>query len=97
MNRIGSPAVRNETPACSPDRYPDDQSRAEIACTCSVFVGLATSTTKVGRLSFSEPNPYDVKLDEEPPALPGEHRGKDFERPSLGVREPHARKTDPRA
>ncbi len=31
-----------------------------MACTCSVFEGLATITTKVGRLSLSEPKPYDV-------------------------------------
>jgi hypothetical protein len=57
MNRIGSPLERNETPACSPERKPDDHSRAEIAWSCSVLLGRATSTTNVGRLSFSEPRP----------------------------------------
>src|SRR5439155_10940526 len=61
MNRIGSPLLRKETPACSPGRYPDDQRRAEMACTCSVLVDLATSTTKVGRLWFSEPSPYETQ------------------------------------
>ena len=52
--------MRKLTPACSPGRKPLDHSRAEIACTCSVFVGRATITTNVGRSSFSEPRPYDA-------------------------------------
>src|SRR4029078_11344994 len=60
MYRIGSPAVRSLTPACVPGRKPLDHSRAEIACTCSVFELLATITTNVGRFSLSEPRPYEV-------------------------------------
>lgn len=60
MYRIGSPAERNETAACSPGRYPDCHNRAEMACTCSVLLGLATITTKVGRFWFSAPKPYDI-------------------------------------
>src|SRR4029079_19666603 len=32
----------------------------EIACTCSVFVLFATITTNVGRLSLSDPRPYEA-------------------------------------
>ena len=39
-----------------------------MACTCSVFVGLATSTTNVGRFSFSEPRPYETHEPEARPA-----------------------------
>src|SRR3954465_9499069 len=60
MNRIGSPWLRNETPACSPGRKPDDHSRPEIACSCSRFDGVATSTTKVGRFWLRLPSPYDA-------------------------------------
>ena len=35
----------------------NEHSRAEIACSCSRLLGVATSTTKVGRFSFIEPSP----------------------------------------
>jgi len=57
MKRIGSPVLRKETPAYSPERKPLDQSRALIAWICSLLVGSAMSTTKVGRLAFIEPSP----------------------------------------
>src|SRR3954468_17958415 len=57
---MGSPAVRKLTPACWPGRNPLDHRRAEIACTCSVLLLFATITTNVGRLSLSEPRPYEV-------------------------------------
>ena len=57
MYRMGSPVLRKETPACSPGRYPLDQSRALMAWICSLLVGSATNTTKVGRFSFIEPSP----------------------------------------
>src|SRR3954468_10514667 len=61
MNIIGSPADRKETPEYSPGKTPDDQSRPEIACTCSVLLGLAMSTTNVGRSWFIEPRPYETQ------------------------------------
>src|SRR5579862_663404 len=60
MSRIGSPFERNETPACVPGKNPDDQSRAPMACSCSRLLGVATSTTNVGRFLLSEPNPYET-------------------------------------
>src|SRR6185295_11073416 len=31
-----------------------------MACSCSRLLGIATSTTKVGRFLFSEPRPYET-------------------------------------
>ena len=66
-DRIAGRAERSR-PRARPADSPLDHSRAEIACTCSVFVGRATSTTNVGRLSLSEPRPYDAHAPEARPA-----------------------------
>ena len=50
---MGSPAVRKLTPACSPCKAPLDHSRAEMACTCSVFDGRATITRQ-----YTKPGDY---------------------------------------
>ena len=41
MNKIGSPAVRNDTPECSPGRYPLDQMRAEANAAADLVPSLA--------------------------------------------------------